>query len=460
MSSFTNTGLVHFCMVTFSPPEARPRFCVQGNRATPVSVAHFAGCCTSELVGGTVSLSLIRISSSAEGTALCVPLCPVPTVLDDTQHSMPIAVCGLGPKSTRLKQCLGRLRLRVCRLRFGATASKAVWSWNLPRFAAKGWRSRRGRRPTNGPRSVPEAGNATRWMLAVRPGCAGGSLSVEPARAQLLQLPDRPCRAQVPTCWTRSMHVGNDRPGTGSTPWVRGNPLACSWGASRATFGPRLWRRRGGKPWSSRSRTAGQVLHRQMRCVWLIRHADLAGVLVMTSGAVANSHCRLDPAEFRGFALADPMAPLAFINGADAKAVQMLTLVHELAHLRLGMSALSDAGAKPVQDSRNEETWRHAVAAEVLVPLDVLQGELRHDESLPATVSRCASTFKVSGPVVLRRLLDAGWIDRRTFDAQWCEEGTHVRSHAQGDRGGDDFYKTTVARVSRRFAPSPCGQHP
>ena len=51
MSSFTNTGLVHFCMVTFSPPEARPRFCVQGNGATPAIVAHFAGCCTAELVG-------------------------------------------------------------------------------------------------------------------------------------------------------------------------------------------------------------------------------------------------------------------------------------------------------------------------------------------------------------------------------------------------------------------------
>ena len=51
MSSFTNTGLVHFCMVTFSPPEARPRFCVQGHGATPVIVAHFAGGCTAARLG-------------------------------------------------------------------------------------------------------------------------------------------------------------------------------------------------------------------------------------------------------------------------------------------------------------------------------------------------------------------------------------------------------------------------
>ena len=202
-----------------------------------------------------------------------------------------------------------------------------------------------------------------------------------------------------------------------------------------------------------------QVTARQDSSTWedalrqFIRHADAAGVLVMVSGIVmSNNHRRLDPAEFRGFALADPVAPLVFVNGADSKAAQMFTLAHELAHLWLGSSALSNVGARPAQGFRHEEVWCNAVAAEFLVPLDALQGELRHGESLPRAVARLASMFRVSKLVVLRRLLDAGWIGHETFEAEWRAESTRIQGFVQGNSGGGDFYKTTLARVSHRFA--------
>ena len=184
-----------------------------------------------------------------------------------------------------------------------------------------------------------------------------------------------------------------------------------------------------------------------------IRQADEAGVLVMVSGVVmSNNHRRLDPAEFRGFALCDPLAPLIFVNGADTKAAQMFTLAHELAHIWLGASALSNIGAAPRPGFRRDEVWCNAVAAELLVPLAALRRELLPGELLPDALSRLARSFKVSTLVILRRLLDANWLTREHFDNAWVQEIKRLRTLVQGGSGGGDFYRTTLARVSRRFA--------
>jgi Zn-dependent peptidase ImmA (M78 family) len=210
----------------------------------------------------------------------------------------------------------------------------------------------------------------------------------------------------------------------------------------RATLGFDLDARRDCPTWSEALRL-------------FIEQADKAGVLVMVSGVVLNNNRRrLDAEEFRGFALADRLAPLVFINGADTKAAQMFTLAHELAHLWLGASALSNIAAAPVRGFRREEVWCNAVAAELLVPLAAVRGELRGGESLDDTLSRLARTFKVSTLVILRRLLDAQWLDRAAFDAAWAQEIGRLRALSQRGSGGGDFYRTTLARVSRRFARS------
>jgi Zn-dependent peptidase ImmA (M78 family) len=184
-----------------------------------------------------------------------------------------------------------------------------------------------------------------------------------------------------------------------------------------------------------------------------VRQAEGAGVLVMVNGVVlSNTHRPLDPAEFRGFALADRLAPLVFIKGADTKAAQMFTLAHELAHLWLGTSAVSDLGAAPPAGHRREEVWCNAVAAELLAPLEVVRAESAAREPLDDTLRRLARRFKVSTLVILRRLLDAGRLDRPAFDAAWRAEIARLQAITERGAGGGDFYRTTLARVGHRFA--------
>lgn len=180
-----------------------------------------------------------------------------------------------------------------------------------------------------------------------------------------------------------------------------------------------------------------------------IAQAENLGVLVMVSGVVgSNNHRKLDPEEFRGFALADDLAPIVFINGADTKAAQMFTLAHELAHIWLGFSALTDT-APSSSPTQRIESWCNRVAAELLVPLAVLREELPRGEAL-AEVPRLARRFKVSTLVILRRLLDAGRLSRDAFEAAYEAELTRLRAHPR--TSGGDFYLTQAVRLSRRFA--------
>jgi Zn-dependent peptidase ImmA (M78 family) len=180
-----------------------------------------------------------------------------------------------------------------------------------------------------------------------------------------------------------------------------------------------------------------------------IHQADSAGVLVMVSGVVLNNtHRKLDPAEFRGFAMADPLAPLVFVNGADTKAAQMFTLAHELAHIWLGRSALSDADPREPVDGE-VETLCNGVAAELLVPMTVLERELGRDVPVAEEVSRLARRFKVSTLVVLRRMFDAGRLSRSEFHEEYEAELTRIAAQPRGS--GGDFYLTQPARASRRF---------
>ena len=188
---------------------------------------------------------------------------------------------------------------------------------------------------------------------------------------------------------------------------------------------------------------------------YFVDQADDVGLLVMISGVVRNNpHRKLDPQEFRGFALADDLAPLIFINGADFKAAQIFTLAHELAHIWLGESSLSNVTPDSFP-SHKTERWCNQVAAELLVPAASLRENFREDADLSDELQRLARYYKVSTLVVLRRLLDIGVLQRNEFMEQYRHELGQLKP--KRGSGGGNFHATLKTRVGRRFGEALVG---
>jgi Zn-dependent peptidase ImmA (M78 family)/transcriptional regulator with XRE-family HTH domain len=193
----------------------------------------------------------------------------------------------------------------------------------------------------------------------------------------------------------------------------------------------------------------------------LARAADEAGILVFRSGIVGgNTRRPLSVDEFRGFALCDDLAPVAFVNAADYKAAQVFTLAHEFSHLWIGKSGISNQAVDSF--ARGIDTEAEALcdktAAEFLVPADSFVSEWRRSAAPASEVQRLAIRYRVSAIVVLRRALELGVIDRPAF-VGLLEEARRYRSEKddRGDEGGGNFYNNFSARNGERFPAAILG---
>jgi Zn-dependent peptidase ImmA (M78 family) len=156
--------------------------------------------------------------------------------------------------------------------------------------------------------------------------------------------------------------------------------------------------------------------------------------------------------EMRGCAIPDPLAPVILVNGKDAYSAKTFTLVHELAHIATGSSAITGGGqsdfvAHPVQAV---ERFCNAVAAEVLLPAEELTKLFPSNwQSQPLEwIGRCSKRFKVSMPVVGLRLLEVGLADRALLDKLWPA----IQTPAVKGGGPTKQYQKAINRTGEAFA--------
>ncbi len=176
--------------------------------------------------------------------------------------------------------------------------------------------------------------------------------------------------------------------------------------------------------------------------------AERAGVYVLLLGDLGSHHSDIGEDVFRGFALADDIAPFVVINDNDAMTARAFTLMHELAHIWIGASGVS--GPLNMLSENAIERFCNAVAGEFLLPVDVstlpdLRGA--DAQTVLRTAAQIANIWNVSEGVVTYRLLSERSISDevagdlfRMFAARWREEKKRRKEKGKDSDGGPNFY--------------------
>jgi Zn-dependent peptidase ImmA (M78 family) len=178
------------------------------------------------------------------------------------------------------------------------------------------------------------------------------------------------------------------------------------------------------------------------------------GVFVILVGNLGSHHTNIDAFVFRGFALADPIAPFIAVNDLDAKAAWSFTLLHELAHLWLGRSGVSGAYSEG-----QLEQFCNDIASQFLLednelanvgvgrrtPLDEA-AQLINDFAGPRNLSRALVAYRLHRAGVLTAEISQA-LTRRFLD-EWRRFRVERRERDDGE-GGPNFYTVRRHRLGR-----------
>ncbi|NQV46838.1 MAG: ImmA/IrrE family metallo-endopeptidase [Rhodospirillaceae bacterium] len=194
--------------------------------------------------------------------------------------------------------------------------------------------------------------------------------------------------------------------------------------------------------------------------------AEDNGIFVLAQGDLGSHHTDISPTEFRGFALADPIVPFIVLNDNDARAAQSFTLIHELAHLWIGDTGISnfDPFNGGAGGGRDNERFCNAVSAEFLMPkVDISRiWKLHSSLNLPEAIQTIARHFGVSRAAVGHRLWHLGEIDGghwwslyRSYQAEWAAKKKKLSEST--DKPPPVYYPMKANQLGRRLVRTVLG---
>jgi Zn-dependent peptidase ImmA (M78 family) len=191
--------------------------------------------------------------------------------------------------------------------------------------------------------------------------------------------------------------------------------------------------------------------------------AESSGIFVSRTSFI-HSRLKLDADEIQGFAIADPYAPFVFVNSDDWNAPQLFTLVHELAHLWIAATGISNEINPEIKNPEQFhpiERFCNQVTANALMPQLIMLNLDQNVFSGSVEVFKTARKFGVSSFAFLIRAFDLGLISLSTYkvlkkeaDAEYQEflkKEAQRKEKMAAREGGPSPYLLRLNKNSRLF---------
>lgn len=179
---------------------------------------------------------------------------------------------------------------------------------------------------------------------------------------------------------------------------------------------------------------------------------EAKGVFVLLAGDCGHWSTAIDVRAFRGFAIADPLAPFIVVNDQDAKSAWSFTLLHELAHLILGEGGVS--GGPP--DSAIEKLCNDTAATLLLASAEIAELKLMGDATDVRQIDALADRARISRSMVAYQLFQGGRIDRLRWEGlrdqfrlEWLAIKQRDKEKSREKSGGPNWYVVRRHRLGQ-----------
>lgn len=196
-----------------------------------------------------------------------------------------------------------------------------------------------------------------------------------------------------------------------------------------------------------------------------IEKAEAAGIFISRTSYL-HSRLVLDRDLIQGFAIADKFAPFVFVNSKNWSAPQLFTLVHELAHIWIAKSGISneidiDFSDKPKSKFHPVELFCNQVAANALMPTEIITQLGSETFNSNNKIFTQAKELGISSFALLVRALNLNLISQSKYNAlkedaqdefeNFLEREKLKKEKQRVRKGGPDPYLLRLNKNGRLF---------